>query len=155
MVKELLAQGLHDVFFGGNWTDVSLRETLSDVTWQEASQTVPFTKNTIVKIVYHLKYSNLIVKERALGKAEQFENETEGFAAPVLNSENDWQQLQTETYRSAEELSAVILNFDEENLYKPILEGFSTAYKNFQGVVEHAHYHLGQIVMIKKYLRQN
>ena len=30
------------------------------------------------------------------------------------------------------------------------MEKYGTYYRNFHGLIEHAHYHLGQIVLIKK-----
>ena len=153
-ITKKIAAALQDVFSGGNWTDVDIESTLKDVDFRTAQKPVPFTENTIAKILYHLKYSNEIVLARAEGMAASYDNEQEGFAAPVLESDADWQQLVKDTLESARKLADKIQDFDAEKLNAPIVEGFSTAYKNFQGVVEHAHYHLGQIMMIKKYLEK-
>ncbi|MGN6163930.1 MAG: hypothetical protein ACTHOF_05245 [Flavisolibacter sp.] len=34
-------------------------------------------------------------------------------------------------------------------------EKYGTYYRNLQGIIEHTHYHLGQIVLIKKLLGDN
>lgn len=151
--NKLIAEALTDVFSGDNWTDLNLQDALAEVGYQMAQSKVPFTENTIAKIVYHLKYSNETVLKRAQGFPVQYDNENEGFAAPLLNSEQDWQKLIKETMESAKILAEAVASFPQEKLAEEILPGFSSAYKNFQGVVEHAHYHLGQIVMIKKYLQ--
>ncbi|MEJ7829346.1 MAG: hypothetical protein WKF91_14145 [Segetibacter sp.] len=31
-----IAKQFRDVYFGGNWTSVNLKENLADVTWQQA-----------------------------------------------------------------------------------------------------------------------
>lgn len=151
-IKDKVADAVLDVFFGDNWADVNIKNTLKEVDFQTAQKQVPFTENTIAKIIYHLKYSNEIVAARAAGKAVSYDNEKEGFAAPTLNNNTEWQNLIEETYTSAKKLAEAVRNFDTEKLDEPIVAGFSTAYKNFQGIAEHAHYHLGQMVMIKKYL---
>lgn len=152
MKKELLAKAIRDLFFGGNWTDVNLRDTLSGIGYQAALTAVPFSENTIAKLLYHLKYSNDIVTARANGEAREYDNEKEGFAAPVLQSDADWQQLISDTNASAERMCETIRNFDEARLTEPIVPGFSSAERHFMGISEHAHYHLGQMVLIKKYL---
>jgi hypothetical protein len=55
---------------------------------------------------------------------------------------------------SAAELADIIGNIDEERLFQPIVPGHSSIYKNVQGTVEHIHYHLGQIVILKKLIRR-
>lgn len=50
-----IAKHFRDVHFGGNWTFVNLKDTLADITWQEA-----ITKykdlNTIATLVFHSNY---------------------------------------------------------------------------------------------------
>lgn len=150
---ERIAKALLDIFYGENWTDVTIQQTLRDISFEMAQEKVPFTKNTISKILFHLKYSNEIVSQRADKIPAEYKNEEEGFEAPFLESDEQWQNLITETYKSAEILNAKIKNFDEAKLNDPIIPGFSSAYRNFQGIVEHAHYHLGQMMMIKKFLQ--
>lgn len=149
---ERIAKALIDAFTGENWTDVNIQQTLQGISFEMAQRRVPFTENTIAKILYHLKYSNLLVAERATGNPAVYNNEKDGFNAPFLNSDEDWQKLIDETFLSVEILHQKIKDFNPEKLDEPIIEGFSSAYRNFQGIVEHAHYHLGQIVMIKKFL---
>lgn len=147
----LIAQHLTDVHHGNNWTSVAIADTIDDVNWEEAFAPVPFSPNTIASLLNHIAYWNGIVAERGRG------------IKPVIAAHNGfeiqeaapeyWEALKEELFRSATGLAEVIRGSDEEKLEAPILPEHSSAYKNFQGQVEHAHYHLGQIVMIKKYLR--
>src|SRR6187401_335158 len=50
-----IAKHFKDVHFGGNWTSVNLKETLSDVDWQQATTKV-YSFNTIAALVYHINY---------------------------------------------------------------------------------------------------
>ena len=89
---------------------------------------------------------------RAQGTAVQI-NDANGYDHPPLNTEVDWQNLKSDNIQSAHELASAIRQFDEAKLLEPILPNYSTAYKNLQGSVEHVHYHLGQIVILKKLIR--
>lgn len=147
--KELISQALAEVFIGENWTDVNVQQVLEGVSFDMAQEQVPFTTNTIAKILYHLKYSNFIIIGRAEGNPLQYDNENKGLAAPLLHSDAEWQNLIKETFASARILSETVRNFYEKKLFEPIVEGFSSAYRTFQGTAEHAYYHLGQMMMIK------
>lgn len=149
--QELIATHLMDVHNGNNWTDVNLSNTLKETSWQQAQQVTPISKNTIAAIVHHISFWNRAVAERASGKKPVIGDDN-GFNVHAMQSEQDWENLKADNIRSAEELADAIRQMDTDKLYTAILPDHSTAYKNFQGQVEHVHYHLGQIVMLKKYL---
>ncbi len=50
-----LAKHFRDVHFGGNWTAVNLKDTLADVSLEEATTKVG-SLNTILALVYHINY---------------------------------------------------------------------------------------------------
>src|SRR5438309_65870 len=50
-----IAKQFREVHFGGNWTAVNLKETLSDITWKEAIQKLN-SFNTIAVLVFHINY---------------------------------------------------------------------------------------------------
>ncbi|SDC68045.1 DinB family protein [Niabella drilacis] len=148
---ELIAQHLIEVHEGNNWTSVAIADTISDIGWSEAFAPVPFSPNTIALLLGHIAYWNRIVAERGRGITPVIAGHN-GFEVPEAGT-GSWEKLKEVLFRSARELAEVIRQFDEAKLEMPVLPEHSSAYKNFQGQVEHAHYHLGQIVMIKKYLR--
>ena len=50
-----LAKHFRDVHFGGNWTFVNLKDTLADISWQEATaKHLDF--NTIANLLFHINY---------------------------------------------------------------------------------------------------
>ena len=149
-ITALIAQHLLDVHIGNNWTDVNLSGTLVDVTAQEALTVSPASPNTIAALVHHITYWNRHMIGRMSG-VEAAIPTANGFDLPFPL---DWQQLKDDNISSAHELATAIREFDITRLEQPILPGFSSAYKNLQGTVEHVHYHLGQIVIIKKLLRR-
>ena len=50
-----IAKHFRDVHFGGNWTSVNLKDSLADVSWQQATTQV-YSFNTIATLVYHANY---------------------------------------------------------------------------------------------------
>ena len=151
-ITSLIAQHIIDVHEGNNWTEVDITTTLQDVTLQEATTHTQASPNTIASLLHHITFWNRLMVQRAHGIAVQI-NDANGYEHLPLNTEEDWQNLKKDNIQSAHELAAAISQFNEAKLLEPILPGYSTAYKNLQGSVEHAHYHLGQIVILKKLIR--
>ena len=50
-----IAKCLRDVYGGQNWTAVNLKDTLKDVSWQQAIGKVD-NLNTIAMLVFHINY---------------------------------------------------------------------------------------------------
>jgi hypothetical protein len=151
---EHIAQHLLDVHEGGNWTEVDIMSTLKDVTFQEAITVTPASVNTIATILHHITFYNIIVRERLKGIGIEIP-ESNGFDMQPLTSDKDWKNLRAENIKSAHELADGMRLVDEAKLHQPIIEGQSTFYKNMQGCLEHIHYHLGQIILLKNLIRNN
>ncbi len=147
-----IAQHLLDVHEGGNWTEVDIASALQDVTLGEALTITPASRNSIASILYHITYYNVVVRKRLDGIGTEIP-ESNGFDMPPVNTDEDWVQLKNYNNTSAHELAEKIREVDEARLHEPIIEGQSTFYKNMQGCVEHIHYHLGQIVLLKNLMR--
>jgi len=65
-----------------------------------------------------------------------------------------WEDLKERSIYSANQLAEAVIKFPEDRLFELTITGHSTYYKMLHGVAEHAHYHLGQIVLLKKLIRQ-
>lgn len=152
-IAELVAQHLLDVYKGNNWTEVNIADTLKDVTLSEAIIVTEASPNTIAALVHHLAFWNSAMTARLKG-TEMKIPEDNGYKTPDLKTEADWQRIKDDNMASAAELADIIGNIDEERLFQPIVPGRSSIYKNVQGTVEHIHYHLGQIVILKKLIRR-
>ncbi|RYE26867.1 MAG: DinB family protein [Sphingobacteriaceae bacterium] len=144
----LIAQHVIDVHEGGNWTEVDITSTLEDVTLQQAGLLTPGSPNTIAALLHHLTYWNRVMVRRING-TEVIVPEANGYDVPVLKIEQDWERLKEDNLCSARELASAIKAFNEQGLPEPILPGYPSAYKSLQGSVEHIHYHLGQMVILK------
>ena len=152
-VVKQMAQHFRAVHFGGNWTSVNLSETLSDVTWQQAVTQV-HNLNTISVLVFHVNYYVAavlkVLKGEPLTASDKF-----SFDLPAITSAEDWQNLITKTLTDAELFAEAIEKLDESKLFEEFtMPQYGNYYRNLAGIIEHTHYHLGQISLIKKILKE-
>lgn len=144
-----IAKHLREVYFGGNWTVSCMKEHLSNVTWEQAIKKID-NFNTIAALVYHINYyvrtiSSVLTGE-ALTASDKF-----SFDHPPVNSKKDWDKLLNEAWTDAQRLAGLIEHLPENILRETFVnEKYGIYYRNLHGVIEHTHYHLGQIVIVKK-----
>lgn len=147
------AKHLREVFFGGNWTFSNLKENLSDVTWKEAVTKV-YSFNTIAALVYHIDYF-IAAQLKVLQGGPLDAHDKFSFDHPPINSDEDWEKLKDKVFSDAENLAAIIEKLPEEKLQENFVDKkYGTYYRNILGIIEHTHYHMGQIVLIKKLIRE-
>lgn len=148
-IPQQIAKHLRDVYFGGNWTSVSFKNTLEDVTWQQATTQV-YSFNTIATLVYHTNYY-IQVQSKVLQGQPLIGKDAESFIHAAISSQHDWEQLLQKTFADAEVFANLIEKLPENKLAEDFSDKkYGTYYRNLHGVIEHLHYHLGQMVLIKK-----
>lgn len=144
-----IAKHLRDVHFGGNWTWVNLKDTLAGVDWQQATQKV-HSFNTIATLVFHINYYvEAVTKVLEGGPLDS--NDKFAFDHPPINSQEDWEKLVAKSWADVEKFAGLIEKLPDSQLGEIFVEEkYGTYQRNFLGIIEHAHYHLGQIVLLKK-----
>ena len=147
------AKHFRDVHFGGNWTSVNLKETLADISWQQAVKKI-HDLNTIAALVYHINYYVSavlkVLQGEPLNASDKF-----SFDLPPIQSEADWENLLNKTWSDAENFTKLLEQLPESRFGEIFTdEKYGSYSRNMHGIIEHTHYHLGQIVIIKKLLRQ-
>ena len=147
------AKHFRDVHFGGNWTSVNLKETLADISWQQAVTKI-HDLNTIAALVYHINYYVSavlkVLQGETLNASDKF-----SFDLPPIQSEADWENLLNKTWSDAENFTKLLEQLPESRFGEIFTdEKYGNYYRNMHGIIEHTHYHLGQIVIIKKILQQ-
>ncbi len=149
-----IAKHFREVYYGGNWTWVNLKETLKDITWEEATTKVN-DFNTIAVLVYHISYY-VSVQLKVL-KGQPLEGtDKDSFNGPVIQSATDWDALLDKIWQEADEYALLVEQLPESRLGEFfVMEKYGNWLRNLLGLIEHTHYHLGQIVLLKKILRQN
>jgi hypothetical protein len=134
-----------------NWTWSNLKDSLSDVTWEQANTKID-SLNTIVGLTYHINYY-LASLVSVLEGSPLIGKDKYSFDHPPINTKQDWDDFLIVIFKEAEDLVVMVEKLDEAILWTTFAEEkYGNYYRNIQGFVEHSHYHLGQIVVIKKML---
>ena len=144
-----IAKHFRDIHFGGNWTTSNLKDNLADVTWQQATTQV-YSFNTIATLVYHAHYFVSAVLKVLQGEPLNASDKYSFNLTPIHNQE-DWEKLVDKTMTEAEKLASLVEQMPESKLWEDFWgDKYGNYYRNIHGIIEHTHYHLGQIVLIKK-----
>ena len=152
-LTQQIAKHFREIHFGGNWTCSNLKDNLSDVNWQQATTQV-HSFNTIATLTYHVNYYVSAALKVLQGEPLVAKDEL-SFNHPPIQSENDWQQLLAKVWIDAELFATLIENLPENKLWEDFTDKkYGNYYRNIHGIIEHMHYHLGQIALIKKLLLQ-
>lgn len=146
-----IAKHLREVYVGKNWTWADLREHISDVTWEQATRKV-FGLNTIATLVFHQHhFVKVLLKVLRGGQIEESDKDKYSFDHPPFESQADWDNYLEKVFADTEALAQIIEQLPDEKLWETFVEEkYGIVFRNLLGVIEHTHYHLGQIVLIKK-----
>jgi hypothetical protein len=91
---------------------------------------------------------NVLEGKPLVGKDE------ESFKYPPITSAEMWQKKLDSVFTDTEKLAGMIEQLPDEKFWEIFGdEKYGNYYRNIAGMTEHTHYHLGQIVLIKKMLR--
>lgn len=144
-----ISKQLQEVHYGKNWSWSNLKEVLEDVDWKKATTKV-YELNTILALVYHINYYIDAVTDVLEGKPLTAKDKY-SFDHPPINSQKEWKEFLNSCYEKANKFAALLEKFPEERLFEDMDDPkYGSYYRNFHGIIEHAHYHLGQIAILKK-----
>jgi uncharacterized damage-inducible protein DinB len=150
-VTEQLAKQFRELYFGGSWTSVSMKDSLSNVNLEQATKKLG-SLNTIAALVFHTNYYVSAVLKVLQGGTLDAKDKF-SFDLPPIRSEEDWQQLLEKTWNDAHNFSDMVEQLPERKLDEIFAdEKYGTYFRNILGIIEHTYYHLGQIVILKKLL---
>lgn len=140
------------MYFGGNWTVSNLKDNLKDVTWQDATKKVN-SLNSIATLVFHIHYFVDVAQIVLQGGALEGKDEL-SFAHPPILSQKDWENFLENVFAQGEQFANLVEKLPNEKLWEPFTDTkYGIYYRNLHGIIEHTHYHLGQIAIIKKLIK--
>jgi len=152
-LPQQIAKHFRTVYFGVNWTEVNLKDSLTGITWQQATTQV-HSCNTIAALVYHMNYFVRRVLNVLQG-APLEGHDKDSFALPPVQSAEDWAALEATAFADAESFASLVELLPVSKLEETFVnEKYGNYYWNIHGIIEHNHYHLGQIVLLKKIISQ-
>jgi len=149
----LLAKHIREFYSGGNWTYSNLKDSLKDITYDEALKSVHGI-NSIAVLVNHMHY--YIPRVIAvLEGGELVGDDSMSWTPPPLTSQQDWNQWIERIFNEAEHFSKLIEELPDSILAETFQdEKYGNYFRNISGILEHHHYHLGQINIIKKIIKE-
>ena len=151
-ISAQVAKQFRDVHFGGNWTSVNLKDTLQNISWEQATKKA-YSFNTIAALVFHMNYYVSVVI-RVLEGEPLNASDKYSFDVPPIASQEDWESLLDKTWKEAEIFAALVEQLPETKLWEDFSDNkYGNYYRNIHGIIEHIHYHLGQVVLIRKLLQ--
>jgi uncharacterized damage-inducible protein DinB len=152
-LPQQLATHFRTVYFGKNWTAVNLKDSLAGVTWEQATTQI-YNCNSIAMLVFHMNYyvSNVLKVFRGQPLEAHDKN---AFDHPPITSQEEWDKCLDQFWADAEAFASQVEQLPESKLDEIFVnEKYGNYYRNIHGIIEHNHYHLGQIVLLKKIMTQ-
>jgi len=152
-LSQHLAKHFREVRYGGNWTFSNLKDQLNGITWEQATKKVE-SFNTIVALVYHIHYFVHATLEVLQGKPLNAHDKF-SFDHPPVQNQQDWNALLAKVWADADAFASLVEIMNDEKMWKLFAdEKYGNWYRNIAGIIEHTHYHLGQIAIIKKMVQE-
>ena len=149
-LNKYLANRLKEVLTEGKWVvGTNFKEQIIGLDWKDATKKID-DFNTIADLTFHLHYYldgvNSVFEGGSLDIHDKF-----SFDAPPINSKQDWTVLVNRFCSDAERFISLVENMPENKILSNFVdEQYGTFYRNIDSMIEHAYYHLGQIILIKK-----
>ena len=144
-----IAKHFREVHFGGNRAGTSFKEALEGVTWEQATTKV-YDFNTIHTLAFHINYYIAAVLKVFQGEALNAKDEL-SFDHPEIHSQAEWEAFSAKLWKDAEQFANEIEKLPDDCFDKDFTdEKYGNYYRNIHGIIEHTHYHIGQISLIKK-----
>ena len=156
MAKNLaIANRLREVLLNGKWiANTNFKEQILSVSWEQANQKVA-NLNTIALLTFHINYYLVGILNVFNGGNLEIKDKY-SFDLPEIKSEKDWTRLVNDFLSNAEKFAEQVERMDENYLDKPFVdEKYGSYLRNIEGVIEHSYYHLGQISLLRKMIKQN
>lgn len=148
---EHIARQIREVYFGKNWSGPYLKQQIEDVSWKQAITKV-HNINTIATLVFHMNYYVQGVSNYLAGGELEIRDKY-SFDHPPIQSQEDWDTFLKNVFASGEKFAKQVEKLPDSILDQVFYQKvYGTYARNFMGIVEHFHYHLGQITILKKFL---
>jgi uncharacterized damage-inducible protein DinB len=150
-----LAHRLQEVLLNGKWiANTNYQDQLSDLDWKQATQKIG-SLNTIALLTYHINYYLAGILNVFNGGPLEIRDKY-SFDLPPIESAEDWEKLKKEITANSETFVQKVEAMTEEQLSAPFVdEKYGSYRRNIEGVIEHSYYHLGQVSLIKKLVKES
>jgi len=150
--SQLIGMHLQQFLTGPNLTGSHVSQYLDDVSIEEAT-TKLYGLNSIAQLVFHINYYIHAVGDVLEGKP-LVSKDSLSFDAPLITTKAAWQLQKEQLYAATHRCAQLAENLPQEKLKEEFaLKKYGSYEHNLVGLLEHSHYHFGQMVIIKKIVR--
>lgn len=148
-----LAKRFREVMLDGLWiANTNFKDQLSDVTWKQAVTKVG-SLNTIAMLTFHIDYYIAGIIPVFEGGILEIKDQY-SFDLPIIKSQEQWNSLLNKLSKDSEKFVELLEKVPDSKLDEVFVdEEYGTYQRNIDGMIEHAYYHLGQITLIKKLVK--
>ncbi|MBO3116468.1 DUF1572 domain-containing protein [Winogradskyella sp. DF17] len=147
--SQQLSKHIEQAYFGGNWAEVNVKDTISKINIDVANHKIQGF-NTILALSFHIHYFIKGVAQVFKGESLDIRDKF-SYQHPKITNQKEWEQLQQSMWQEAKEFVDLIVNFPNSKWNTFFTdEKYGSYYSNILGLIEHTHYHLGQIVVLNK-----
>lgn len=150
-----IASRFREVLLNGTWVaNTNYKDQLSDVTLKQATSKIG-SLNTIAALTYHINYYIAGIINVFEGGALEIRDKF-SFDLPPITSEATWEKMLADMWTNAEKFAGHVERMSDEQLEAVFVEEkYGNYRRNIEGVIEHSYYHLGQISLIKKMIKES
>lgn len=148
--SQQLAQRFREVLLNGTWiASTNYKDQLQNLDLKAATTRIG-DLNTIAILAQHIHYYINGVKNVLHGGTLDISDRFSFDFAP-METQVQWDTFLTRLWNDAEEFAVLTEQLSKNQLHSCFVdEKYGTYLRNIDAMIEHAYYHLGQIVLIKK-----
>ena len=151
---ESFADQIEKSITGPAWYGLSLVEAVSDINAKEALFRLDESSHSIWQQVWHLNNWIGVFHNRPNGKEMAWLPEKEDWPSTKILNEQEWKKTRDTVIASHKRFVEQVRKLSDSELNQQVPgKDYSFAFM-LQGIAQHAAYHVGQIVLVKKHVRR-
>lgn len=148
-LPQTLAKHIRDLYTGGNWTAVCMREVLAGIDCGQALRRRG-KAHSIAELLYHIDYYvGTVLGVLQGGPLEAHDRFSFDLTPPA--GEAEWRAMVEDALQRGLALADAVERMDPLLMDSDFADPkYGTWHRNILGIIEHTHYHLGQIVILSR-----
>ena len=152
--SQSLESRLKEVLTEGTWvTGTNFLKQITETNFKTATTEI-YGLNSIAKLTFHIHYYIAGVLQVLEGGPLTIKDQL-SFDMPPITSDEDWQNLINQYTTDAEKFIDLVANLSDDQLKENFVKKEYGDYeRNINVLIEHTYYHLGQMTLIKKLIKE-
>lgn len=152
-IGQQLANQFREVILNGTWiANTNYKNQLEGLDYKIATSQVD-SLNTIAVLAQHIHYYIKGINNVFDGGNLEI-RDIYSFDFNPIESQSQWEEFLVQFWNDAEEFATHVEKMSDEKLKEPFVdEKYGSYIRNIDGMIEHSYYHLGQISLINKLLK--